>query len=397
MAGLVLDNATLWIGDGHAYGGHLIIADGKIQAVNQGSYRGPLPTANLNAAPLSPGLIDLMVLGGFDLSIMRNDPLDIARQYLALGVTSLQTCTGTLPWEGLNQVAANTRNAQAYHGSDAARVIGFYPEGPFQDPDLTGGSSREYAIAPSPQNVQRILDELGDAVTMINVSPGTPGDAAAVKRFVDAGRIVSMAHSNAPADRVKACVDAGTTVLGHTWDNNAGLIGDSGVQQPTIEHVALTDERVQWLHLISDGTHVHPIMIQLMLRCRGLGAICLVTDCNQKSGCADGSFFWDDGREFYKKAGVCRVKETDGLAGSATFLPDDFRNFVKFTQINPADAIRTVTYNPARSVGLDDQIGLLAPGRCADLVLWDDALRITRVWRAGTELKNVSDFAEVTV
>ena len=375
----------------------MAVRGGRIDTVGKGRYGGDLPAIDLGGAALSPGMIDLMVLGGFDMSILRDDQVEIARQYLRLGVTSIQVCTGTLHWEGLNQTAENTRNAQRHEGTDAARVIGLYPEGPFQDPELTGGSAREYAIPPSAENVQRILDELGDAVTMINVSPGTPGDADAARAFVEAGRVVSMAHSNAPADRVKACVDAGTSVLGHTWDNNSGLIGDSGVQQPTIEHVALTDDRVKWLHLISDGTHVHPIMIELMLRCRGVEAICLVTDCNQKSGCADGPFLWDDGRDFYKKDGVCRVKATDGLAGSATLLPDDFRNFVRFTGLPPHVAIRTVTHNAGVSVGLGDHIGLLAPGRCADMVMWDDKLRVRRIWRAGAELGNVSDFAEVVM
>ena len=393
----VLDNADLWIGDGNSQNGHVVLKGGRIAGVGKGRYRGELPVTDLGGAPLSPGLIDLMGLGGFDLSICRDDQLDIARHYLRLGVTSIQMCFGTLPWDAMNQVAENTRRAQTYRGTDAARVIGLYPEGPFQQPDLTGGSARRYALPPTRQNVQRILDELGSAVTMINVSPSTEGDVEAVAAFREAGRVVTMAHSNAPADRVRACVEAGPPVLGHAWDNNSGLPGDSGVQQPTLEHVALTDERVRSLHLISDGTHVHPILIRMMLRCRGIQSICLVTDCNQKSGCEDGPFLWDDGREFYKKRGVCRVKETDGLAGSATLLPDDWRNFVRFSGLEPRAAIRAVTYNPAASLGLDDDIGLIAPGRAADLVTWDGDLKVRRVWRAGAEVEHVSDFAEVSM
>ena len=397
MSPFVLDGARLWIGDGTVRDGHVVVADGRIDLVGSGPYAGPLETLDLSGLALSPGLIDLMLLGGFDLSICRDDQLDIARHYLRLGVTSIQVCFGTLQWDAMNQVAENTRRAQAYRGTDAARVIGLYPEGPFQQPDLTGGSASRYALPPTRQNVRRILDELGSAVTMVNVSPSTEGDAEAVRAFREAGRVVTMAHSNAPADRVRTCVEAGTTVLGHSWDNNSGLLGDSGVQQPTLEHVSLTDERVRSLHLISDGAHVHPILIRMMLRCRGIESICLVTDCNQKSGCEDGPFFWDDGREFYKEGGVCRVKETDGLAGSATLLPDDWRNFVKFSGLEPRAAIRAVTYNPAASLGLDNDIGLIAPGRAADLLTWGSDLKVGRVWRDGAEVANVSDFAEVSM
>ena len=335
-----------------------------------------------------------MVLGGFDRSILRDDPREIAAEYLRLGVTACQLCVGTLPWESMRQVAEKTRTAMASDSPQASQVLGLYLEGPFQQPDLSGASLRDHALAPTPDNVQRILDELGSAVTMVNVAPGLDHDADAVRRFREAGRIVSMAHSNGSAERTLACLDAGTSVLGHVWDNNSGRIGDSGVQQPTLEHVALTDERISSIHLICDGTHVHPVMIEIILRCRGVESLCLVTDGNQRSGCPDGTFASDDGRQFYKQQGVCRT-DAGWLAGSATLLPDMFRNLVRFTGLPPSRAIRTVSLNPAACLGLNQRMGLLKPGRVADLVAWDDRLRVRRIWRKGHEVKDVSDFAEV--
>ncbi|GMU23457.1 MAG: N-acetylglucosamine-6-phosphate deacetylase [Phycisphaerae bacterium] len=393
MCVYVLDNATLWIGDGRVLSGYLTVAGGRIEAVGEGRYRGELPVTDLAGMVLSPGLVDLMVLGALGRSVLRDDAVELGREYLKLGVTTCQLCVGTLPADSIEQVANNAGKATAYAGTDAARVAGLYLEGPFQQPDLTGGSMRQHALPATKENVQRILD-LGPAVTMINVSPGLENDTGAIRRFREAGKIVSMAHSNAPADRVLACIEAGTSVLGHVWDNNSGLIGDSGVQQPTLEHVALQDERVRFIHGICDGTHVHPLMIRLVLRCRGVEAVCLVTDANIRSGCPDGEFVSDDGRRFRKQGGVIRT-DAGWLTGSALLLPDMFRNFVKFTGLPPHEAIRTVTLNPATCLGRADEFGLLAPGRCADLVAWDDQLRIRRVWRAGDELESVSNCTEV--
>ena len=394
MTRTVLDNATLWPGDGRAFSGHLVLSGAQIESAGPGRYHGDLPAIDLGGLALSPGMIDLMVLGGFNRSILRDDPLDLARAYLRLGVTSCQLCIGTLPWEAMRRIAANTAAAQAHAGSGAARVIGLYLEGPFQHPDLTGASLRENSLPPSAANVERILDEFGGAVSMVNVAPGTDGDSGAIRRLCGAGKVVSMAHSNAPAERVLECVAAGTSVLGHVFDNNSGLIGDSGVQQPTIEHVALTDERVRFIHMICDGAHVHPQLMKLVLRCRGTQALCLVTDAVPRAGCPDGPFTWDDGRQFYKKGGVGRT-DKGGLCGSALLLPDHFRNFVRFTGAAPQDAIRTVTHNPAASLGLSGRIGLLAPGCAADLAAWDDGLRVRRVWRAGVEVQDVSPHGEV--
>lgn len=396
MSRFVLDNAELWIGDGSRMDGHVIVDGECIEAVAEGPYAGDLPTDDLGGAALSPGLIDLMCLGGFGQSIRHGDPVEIMRRYLRLGVTSCQTCTGTLPWDVLMEVIDKARSTKAYTGADAARFLGVYLEGPFMHPDLTGASQKQFAIPPSPANVRRTLDDVGDLLTMINVSPGAEGDVAAVKAFREAGVVVSMAHSNAPADRVLACVEAGTSVLGHVFDNNSGLIGDSGVQQPTIEHVALIDERVRFIHMICDGSHVHPLLVKLVKRCRGTEAICLVTDAVMLAGAPDGPYTANDGRQFLKKDGVGRTDQ-GWLCGSGLLLPDHLRNFIRFTGTPPHEAIRTVTLNPAASIGLSGEIGLLTPGRVADLVAWDSGLIPRRVWRRGEAVDGVSDYAEIAV
>jgi len=394
---IVFDNAVIWPGDGREFAGHLLVNDGTIQITGYGRYGGGLAVLDCGGLALSPGLIDLMVLGGFDLSIVRDDAVRIAREYLRLGVTACQLCAGTLPPEAMQQVAANARKAMAYRGEDAAEVLGLYLEGPFQQPELTGASMREYALPPSAANVRHVLEELGPAVSMVNVAPGLPRAPEAVRALRAAGKVVSMAHSNASAGDVISCLQAGTTILGHCWDNNSGRIGDSGVQQPTLEHVALTDERARFLHLICDGTHVHPVMIRLTLRCRGVECLCLVTDAVIRAGRPDGPYTSDDGRPFIKQDGVGRT-ETGWLAGSALLLPDQLRTFVKISGLPPSRAIRSVTLNPAASLGIDTRIGLLAPGRRADMVLWDqESLRVRRVFRAGREIAGVSEFGEIAL
>lgn len=132
MAPLILDNATLWIGDSSSLDGHLVVRDGVIERVDRGQYEGPEVATDLEGLALSPGMIDLMVLGGFGLSFARNDPMEIARQYLALGVTSCQFCTGNQAWDRYVQIGEKIRREQADRSLDAAGVIGVYLEGQFR-------------------------------------------------------------------------------------------------------------------------------------------------------------------------------------------------------------------------------------------------------------------------
>lgn len=389
----VFDNAIIWPGDGRAFRGHVVIRDGIIEQVNEGSCSNPATAIDLGGLALSPGLIDLMLLGGFGHNIRGGDIREIARQSAAIGVTSIQFCGGTLPWAANVEYADRIRGAMRNETPGAARMIGWYPEGPFLDPKLTGAIP-ENMVPPTPENVARFLDEMGDTFAMINISPGLEGDEQAIRACMEAGKIVSMAHSNASAAQTLRCLEAGTSILGHFNCNNRGRFDAARRRVPTIEDIALTDKRVRFIHVICDGVHTDDVFVRLCLRARGIEHVCVVTDAQPQAGCADGPFAAEDGRTFVKQGPVARTNE-GVLVGSTWLLPDQFRNFVRLSGLPQQQAIRAVTLNPAASLGLDSEIGLLAPGRRADLVAWDNGLRVRRVWLGGEEIAHLLPLAEV--
>jgi N-acetylglucosamine-6-phosphate deacetylase len=391
-----LTHCTLWPGDGSRRSGHVVLKDGIIESVGDGPYRGDLPAENLDGLCLSPGLIDLMVCGACGRTLDQDDPGELLRDYIKLGVTSCQMCTGTLPWDTLERIGENVRRYQTGTHDGAARFLGVYWEGPFMVPKLAGASLGKYTQPASRENVARLLELGRDATTMVNVSPGAEQDIEGIRALRDAGTIVSMAHADSTPDHVEACIEAGTSILGHVWNNNLGSLAEPGVQCPTIDHVGLTDERIKFVHMICDGTHVHPVIMRLVLRCKGLERICIVTDALPGAGCPDGGFPWPDGRTFHKSNGVHRTP-TGQLAGSGLLLADHLRNFIRVTGVPAHEAIRAVTLNPAVSLGLDQEIGILAPGRQADLALWDSNVQLRRVWRNGKKVEPISNLAEITL
>jgi N-acetylglucosamine-6-phosphate deacetylase len=404
---LVLDNAVLWPGDGREFAGHVVLREGTIAEVGDGLFSvppsggnrpgppegGTLNVVNLGGAFLSPGLIDLMLLGGFGCTITREGPSEILRGAARLGVTSVQFCGGMLGATANLEYARRIREAMRADQPEAARLLGWYPEGPFLDPKLTAARP-ENAIPPTAQNVRAFLDAARDTFPMINISPGLDGDVDAIRACVAAGKIVSMAHSNASAERTRRCLDAGTSVLGHFNCNNRGRLDEEGRRVPTLEEIALIDDRVRFIHIICDGCHTQDDFVRLCLRARGIEHLCVVTDAQPQAGCADGPFPAEDGRTFVKAGPVARTME-GRLVGSTWMLPDQFRNFLRVTGLPPREAIRAVTLNPAASLGLESKVGRIAPGGAADLVAWDRSLRVRRVWIGGREVSEVAALCEV--
>ena len=394
MTSYALSNCTLWAGDGSERIGHVVVSGDRIATVGDGPYEGELPVEDLGGDCLSPGLIDLMLCGAFGATFFHGDAPRLLSEYIKLGVTSCQMCNGCQPWSTIEKIAETIRSCQAKANDRAATLLGAYWEGPFMHPDFVGASLRESALPPTRENVEKLLSIAEDITYMVNVSPGTESALEGIRALREAGVTVSMAHAASDAESIEACLEAGTSVLGHVWNNNLGQLAEPGVQAPTIDHLGLTDDRVRFVHLICDGTHVHPVIMKLVLRCKGTEGICIVTDALLGAGEPDGDYPWDDGRTFTKSEGVHRTSEGQ-LAGSGLLLPDHLRNFSRVTGVPLHEAIRTVTLNPAVSLGLEKEIGLLAEGRKADLALWTDRLELRGVWENGVRLNSISDMAEI--
>ena len=79
---------------------------------------------------------------------------------------------------------------------------------------------------------------------------------------------------------------------------------------------------------------------------------------------------------------------SDGsLAGSVTTLPDCVRTAVRDMDIPLETAIACATINPAISLGEEADYGSLAPGKKADIVLWDENLELKKVIKDGCVIR----------
>ncbi|MEO0974145.1 MAG: amidohydrolase family protein, partial [Pseudomonadota bacterium] len=74
-----------------------------------------------------------------------------------------------------------------------------------------------------------------------------------------------------------------------------------------------------------------------------------------------------------RKHGVPIAVATDANPGSSPVYSLLATMFLACTlfRLTPAEALRGVTANAAKALGLDDTLGTLTAGKIADLVLWD--------------------------
>ena len=101
------------------------------------------------------------------------------------------------------------------------------------------------------------------------------------------------------------------------------------------------------------------------------------------AGMADGAYELG-GQEVVVAGGVARLARDGAIAGS-TLTMDAATPPDRPQWIDMVAAARMAATTPARVLGLDGELGAIAPGLRADLVLLDDELRVIGVLRAGEE------------
>jgi N-acetylglucosamine-6-phosphate deacetylase len=303
---------------------------------------------------------------------MQADRAGYARVGAALletGTTAYQPTFVTAPEDAL-VVALR----EVPFGQDGPRIVGAHLEGPFLSPHRMGVHPPASRRDPDRALLLRLLDAA--QVSQVTLAPELPGALDLVDLLIERGVAVSAGHSDATSDEAHRAFDRGVRTVTHLFNAMRPLAPrDPGI---ALAALARSDVTVQ---LIADGHHV--AADAMLVACRAAqGRFALVTDATAAAGMGDGEFTLAGGR-VVSAGGVVRTPEGQ-LAGSALTMLDAVRN-VHALGIRLEEALTAATAVPAAIVGRAD-LGRLAPGSPADVVVLDDNLEIARVLIGGRRL-----------
>lgn len=349
--------------------GDVLVDDGRIDSI------GVAPAGRWGRIAVA-GFVDLQVNGysGIDFTMADDAGWHEALAALArTGVTAIAPTMPTAPLERYPQALATAAGVCAAH-PPGARVLGVHLEGPFLSPVRRGAHREDWLRPPDVGLADSWLDVA--PIALVTLAPELPGALALVDHLHRRGVVVSLGHTDATADVAHAAFDAGASMVTHLW--NAQRQPTS--REPATGGVAMARADVH-VGVICDLVHVAADTLRFTFAATGPRFVA-VTDAVWLAGLPDGEHRMF-GRRVTKSG--AQVRLDDGtLAGSAGRMDETLRNLVALG-LPLADAVATMTTSPAAVLRRTD-IGHLAVGGVADVVVLDDALEVVDVLVAGTSV-----------
>jgi len=393
---LCITNATLVLPERLVERGDVQVRGGRITAVTLMAEAPQWDGPKIDAAGayLAPGFVDVHVHGaaGSDFMDGSIEAFETAvRAHTAHGVTSIVPTSTvahherTMRFLELCRVA---KRAGAQPRRGMGRVVGAHLYGPFFAAEKIGCHPRQGLRPPWREEYEQYLS-FADVLLTATCAPELEGACDFYRTAAAAGVRLNAGHSNASWTEMQRAFELGVRHVDHLYCAMSSVPSlrtrlGAPMQASMLEFVLANQDMTT--ELIADGRHLAPDLLRFVLTMKTADRVALVSDCGRALDMPPGVYTFgpaDEGEPFYSDGEVGLTLDRAGLAGSVRSLDFMVSHMHRIVGADLPTAVRMASLTPARIVGLDNEIGSLAPGKRADLVLLNPRLQVEQVFVDG--------------
>jgi N-acetylglucosamine-6-phosphate deacetylase len=334
----------------------VVIRDGIIAAINE--------VTSDDSTWLSPGFIDLQINGyqGFDLNadnLTSDTVIGLCRSVLATGVTTFLPTIITASEEKIITCLRAIAAARQLNPVLRHMIPGVHVEGPHlsSEDGPRGAHPREHIRPPSMAEFDRWQRASGGLVKLVTLSPHFEEAPNYIATLHARDVLVSIGHTHASPEQIRAAVDAGATLSTHLGNG----VADPLPRHPNLLWTQLAEDRLTAM-FIADGHHLPSDTLKVMLRAKGLDRAILASDLVALGGMPPGLYETPvGGLVELTPDGRLSLPGTRFLAGSVVPLKDAVAHLAT-TDLSLSESLRLATQNPARVLGRPGKLQVGAPG-----------------------------------
>jgi N-acetylglucosamine-6-phosphate deacetylase len=337
-------------------------------------------------AYIAPGLVDLHCHGALGRDVMDNQEESLRRiaEYQAKnGVTGFLAATMSSPLDTVLEIVRTVKLAAK--DSKLSEILGVYLEGPFLSTQKKGAHQASFIKAMTEEDCERLAESVQGLKSVISLAPEVNNNMRFIPFLKNRGFVVALGHTNATYEQALAGIERGMTLATHLFN----AMRSFHHREPGAPGAVLDAENIM-AELIADGIHVHPAALRIAVARKGSERICLVTDSIMAAGMGEGIYRWGD-EEIELKGSKATIRGSDVLAGSVLTLGQAVKNMIDWTGLAVHQVINMASLNPARVLGLEEELGSIQNGKLANLVVLDRNFQVLdTIWRGRSVLSRVS-------
>jgi N-acetylglucosamine-6-phosphate deacetylase len=365
---IAVTGAALVLPDGVVDEGSIVVDGDRIAAVEPRIIDLPAGSARIDArgGMIVPGFIDVHVHGveGIDVLDGPGAVMEVAQRLPKYGVTAFCPTTVACSAAMLDSMLGDVATASA-SGKLTSRVLPAHLESNFINPEYKGAQPLEFVrTAAAGGDVLAVIARRRAQVGIVTMAPEMEGGLDLVRQLTAAGHRVSIGHTGATYEQAIEAIAAGVTHATHLFNRMTPL----SHRAPGVPGAVLQSEAVG-AELICDGFHVHPSLLRIAIRAKGIAGVMAITDGTAGSGLPVGSCAKLGGRKIVVTERTAEL-EDGTLAGSVLTMDGAFRVLVEKVGLSVVEAARLCSTTPAERLRLAG-MGALVPGDLADFVILD--------------------------
>jgi N-acetylglucosamine-6-phosphate deacetylase len=348
--------------------GVVVIEDGVISEIGKSDV--PIPDGyevfDVSGRTITPGFVDLLVHGGGGYGFADENDESIGKvseYFLRNGSTTVLASLFAKP----HQLLLDDLNRLSKYilENPGSNIYGIHMEGPYLNPELKGAMNENYLWKPSVESWEALWEASQGLIKIMTIAPELPGAIEVMRAAAKKGVVLSIGHSMASYDEIELAIDNGAAHVTHIFN----AMRPFHHRHPGVILGSLLRNELK-IELIADTLHVHPAVMEFLLKLKGANGIILITDSIRAGGMHEGEYEFADQKVFMKDQKA--YLEDGTLAGSTLTLNIAIRNLVETANAKLTEAVRMASLNGAKVLNIENRKGILAVGKIADIAVMND-------------------------